>query len=328
MPRWSYCTAPKPPTEDNALDELRGRQRAAADRRRAVGRRRPPRRRLRPLRPRGATATSGRAIRSDRRLLPSGARRRRSAASRSGCPASRASSPRRTAELSREYELRYAANQTHPRRAGARRGPRGPPHASVPLTASWPAVAAKTYLYFDQLAQGARPAPRVDAAVVGSHSGRARRRRERRRRGRSRDERSRRRGAHRGRGPRRVWLVLRDQRRGVATRAVPVTSSTIYLPLPQRPSIHTVVFPCSSQRPGTQTLFARERSQRPSHHFTGVLPVPAPRDPDEAGPRRAVALRAERRAPTVGLHRVRVRHRHAALRAGAAAAGHDDPAPP
>jgi len=222
-PRWSYCTAPKPPTEDNAVstgcaagDALQPLGEAPsvtaalpADACTRFGPEVPPGN----FRPRDPDPTGGfyQPIRADvDPLIAFGL-------SRITCKLANT-----TAELSREYELRYAANRNPVLELpGAAQLATVPAHASVALTASWPAESAEPYVYFDQLAQALvqrREAMRVswfatggaldvDASAVGEDD-----------------------PATRvtttwhtpGPGPATLWLVLRDSRGGVATRAVSV----------------------------------------------------------------------------------------------------------
>lgn len=219
-PRWSYCTAPKPPTEDNVVstscargDALQPIGDAAAvtaalpaDACARFGPEVPPG----DLRPRDPDPTGGyfQPVRADvGPLIAFGL-------ARVTCKL-----PGTTAELAREYELRYAANENPVLEAPALAAV--PAHARVPLTASWPAGAAEPYLHFDPLAQALvlrREAMRlswfatagaldVDASAVGEdelatsvtttwHTP--------------------------GPGPATLWFVLRDSRGGVAARAVPV----------------------------------------------------------------------------------------------------------
>jgi hypothetical protein len=222
-PRWAYCTAPKPPTEDNAVstscatgDALQPLGDAPSvtaalptDACTRFGPEVPPG----DFRPRDPDATGGfyQPVRADvDALIAFGL-------SRITCKLANA-----TADLSREYDLRYAANRNpvlelpdEPALAAV------PAHADVALTAAWPADAAESYLYFDQLAQALvtrREAMRVswfatagaidvDASAVAEddpatsvtttwHTP--------------------------GPGPATLWFVLRDSRGGVATRAVSV----------------------------------------------------------------------------------------------------------
>lgn len=230
-PHWSYCTAPKPPTEDNAVsvdcaagDALQPLGDAPsvtaalpADACTRFGPEVPPG----DFRPRDPDPTGGfyQPVRADvDPLIPLIA----FGLSRITCKLANT-----TADLSREYELRYAANRNPVLELpGEAALATVPAHAAVALTAAWPEGAAETYLYFDQLAQALvtrREAMRlswfatggaldVDASAVGEddpatsvlatsvtttwHTP--------------------------GPGPQTLWFVLRDSRGGVATRAVPV----------------------------------------------------------------------------------------------------------
>jgi hypothetical protein len=220
-PRWAYCTAPKPPTEDNAVSTSCARGDALqpigdapsvsaalpADACVRFGPEVPPGN----FRPRDPDATGGfyQPVRAEAAPLVA-----------FGLARITCKLPNATADLSREYELRYVANANPTLEAPALAT--APAHASVELTASWPAAAAETYLYFDQLAQALierREAMRlswfatagaldVDASAVGEgdpatsvtttwHTP--------------------------GPGPATLWFVLRDSRGGVAARAVSVT---------------------------------------------------------------------------------------------------------
>lgn len=223
-PRWSFCTAPKPPTEDNAVsaacaagDALVPIGEAPAvtaalptDACSRFGPEVPPG----DFRPRDPDPTGGfyQPVCADVDPLVA------FGASRITCKLANT-----TAELARQYELGYVANRNptlelpDPSALAA-----VPAHADVELTAAWPAEAAEAYLYFDPLAQALvtrREAMRlswfatggaldVDASAVAEddpatsvtttwHTP--------------------------GPGPATLWLVLRDSRGGVATRAVPVT---------------------------------------------------------------------------------------------------------
>jgi len=223
-PRWSYCTAPKPPTEDNTVstpcalgDALQplgdGPTVTAAlpaDACSRFGPEVPPG----DFRPRDPDPTGGfyQPLRADvdPSLIAFGL-------SRITCKLANT-----TAELAREYDLNYVANRNPSLELpDAASLAAVPAHASISLTASWPADAAEPYLYFDQLAQSLltrRESLRlswfatagtldVDASAVGESD-----------------------PATRvtttwhtpGPGPATLWFVLRDSRGGVATRAVPV----------------------------------------------------------------------------------------------------------
>jgi hypothetical protein len=220
-PRWSYCTAPKPPTEDNAVSVSCARGEALqpigeapsvtaalpTDACVRFGPEVPPGN----FRPRDPDPSGGfyQPVRADTGpLLAFGL-------SRVTCKL-----PGATAELSREYDLGYVPNRNPELDAPALAA--APANASVTLSASWPADAAETYLYFDSLAQALvmrREAMRlswfatagaldVDASAVGEDD-----------------------PATRvettwhtpGPGPATLWLVLRDSRGGVTARAVAVT---------------------------------------------------------------------------------------------------------
>jgi hypothetical protein len=223
VPRWSYCTAPKPPTEDNAVSTRCATGAALqplgdaptvtaalpADACRLFGPEVPPGN----FRPRDPDPTGGfyQPVRADvDPLIAFGL-------SRITCKLGNA-----TAAISREYELRYVANKNPvlelPDAAALAAVPA---HAAIALTAAWPADSAEPYLYYDQLAQALttrREAMRlswfatagaldVDASAVGEddpatsvtttwHTP--------------------------GPGPATLWFVLRDSRGGVATRAISV----------------------------------------------------------------------------------------------------------
>jgi len=222
-PRWSFCTAPKPPTEDNAvstscalgesLQPLGAAPQVTAalptDACTRFGPEVPPGN----FRPRDPDPTGGfyQPIRADVDPLVA------FGLSRVTCKL--ASS---TADVAREYEQRYLANQ-NPRLELPDAEALGavPAHARVTLTASWPADAAESYVYFDRLAQALvvrREAMRVswfatagaldaDASAAGEddpatsvtttwHTP--------------------------GPGPATLWFVLRDSRGGVATRELSV----------------------------------------------------------------------------------------------------------
>lgn len=215
-PRWSFCTAPKPPTEDNAvatgcidgtaLLELGEAPEVTAalpaDGCILFGPDVPPGN----YRPRDPDPTGGyyQPVRvAEGELLAFGL-------SRITCKLGNA-----PAEVARDYDLRYRAN-TNPVldpieltevAAGA----------AVELRASWPASAVETYLYYDQLAQvlvERREAMRVswfatggsidvDATAVGE------------------DEQATSDSAtwHApAAGPASIWFVLRDSRGGIAVQ--------------------------------------------------------------------------------------------------------------
>jgi hypothetical protein len=222
-PRWSYCTAPKPPTEDNVVsvscaagDALQPLGEAPAvtatlpaDACTRFGPEVPPGN----FRPRDPDPTGGfyQPVRADVDPLVA------FGLSRITCKLANT-----TADVSREYELGYVANQNPTLELpGEAALAAVPAHADVALTAAWPAEAAETYLYFDPLAQALawrREAMRlswfatggalaVDASAVGED-----------------DPATSVATTWRtpGPGPATLWLVLRDSRGGVATRAVPV----------------------------------------------------------------------------------------------------------
>ena len=151
-PRWAFCVAPKPPTEDNAvsdgcLDEAHlvvlGTQPAVtaalpADGCLSFGPETPPGN----FRPRDADPTGGyyQPVRADiGDLLAFGL-------SRITCKLATAPSA-----VAHDYDLSYVANQN------PMLNPLGlsrvPPDTNVTLTASWPADAVETYLYYDPLSQ-------------------------------------------------------------------------------------------------------------------------------------------------------------------------------
>lgn len=225
-PRWSYCIAPKPPTEDNAVSVPCAAQGEGAlqplgdapsvtaalpaDACARFGPEVPPGN----FRPRDPDPTGGfyQPVRADvDALIAFGL-------ARITCKLANA-----TAEVSREYELNYAANRNPvlelPEEATLTRVPA---HAAIALTAAWPAASAEPYLYFDQLAQALvtrREAMRVswfatggaidvDASAVGE------------------DDPATSVGTTwrtPGPGPATLWFVLRDSRGGVVARAVSVT---------------------------------------------------------------------------------------------------------
>lgn len=221
LPAWAYCTSPKPPTEDNAvpvpcvageaLIELGTGAQATgvlpADGCLNYGPDTPPG----GFRPRAADATGGyyQPVRVDvEGLLAFGL-------SRITCTL-----PTAPADAAREYELSYVANQ-NPTLDPIELGP-VPADTDVTLTATWPAAAAETYLFFDTLAQvlvdrreslraswfATGGALAVDATLIGEdevatsasttwHTPAA--------------------------GPAFVWVVLRDSRGGIAARELAIT---------------------------------------------------------------------------------------------------------
>lgn len=228
-PRWSYCTAPKPPTEDNAVatgcvsgDALQPLGTAPsvtaalpADACVRFGPEVPPGN----FRPRDPDPSGGfyQPLRADIDAPDAaGAPLLAFGLSRITCKL-----PNATADLAREYDQRYVANR-NPTLDEPAVPATVPAHAAVELAASWPADAAEPYLYFDQLAQALvqrREALRlswfatggaidVDATAVGEAD-----------------------SATRvattwhtpASGPATLWFVLRDSRGGMAARAVSVT---------------------------------------------------------------------------------------------------------
>jgi hypothetical protein len=215
-PRWSYCTAPKPPTEDNAVpaDCVTGDQLIDLGSSPTVtgtlpmdgcldyGPDTPPG----GFRPRSADGTGGyyQPIRADVDSLVS------FGLSRITCKL-----PNAPAEASQRYLLEYVAN------ANPTLDPivldRVPANTDVELVATWPADAAETYLYFDPVDQvlldrresmrvswfatgGSLP---VDSTLVGEN-----------------DPATAASTIWRTPGPGTafVWIVLRDSRGGIATR--------------------------------------------------------------------------------------------------------------
>lgn len=220
-PGWAFCTSPKAPTEDNvaSVDCIAGEDlidlgtaptatgTLPADGCLRFGPDTPPG----GFRPRAPDETGGyyqpvRVVVDD--LLAIGL-------SRITCKL-----PTAPAEVARDYDLRYVAN------ANPTLDPVDlatvPADTDVTLTASWPASAVETYLYFDPVSQALierREAMRVswfttggalavDASLVGEqdealaasttwHTPAA--------------------------GPAWLWLVLRDSRGGVATQALAIT---------------------------------------------------------------------------------------------------------
>jgi hypothetical protein len=219
-PRWAFCVAPRPPTEDNAVSDacLDAGRLVALGTEPAVtaalpaegcldfGPETPPGN----FRPRDADASGGyyQPIRADV------ADQIAFGLSRITCRLATAPGP-----VAHDYDLRYAAN--HNPTLDPVELPPVPPDADVTLTASWPAGAAESYLYYEPLSQtlvtrreamrlswfatGGRLA--VDASAVGEtelatrvsttwHSPAA--------------------------GPATLWLVLRDSRGGIASQTVRV----------------------------------------------------------------------------------------------------------
>jgi len=151
-PRWAFCVAPKPPTEDNAvgggcLDDallvVLGTQPAVtaalpADGCLLFGPETPPGN----FRPRDADPTGGyyQPIRADLDdLLAFGL-------SRITCKLATAPSA-----VAHDYDLSYVANRNPMLNPPALT--RVTANTDVTLTASWPADAAETYLYYDPLSQ-------------------------------------------------------------------------------------------------------------------------------------------------------------------------------
>jgi hypothetical protein len=215
-PRWAYCLAPKPPTEDNAVsvgcvtgDELADLGSAPAvtaplpvDGCLLFGPDTPPG----GFRPRNPDGTGGyyQPMRAEvGELLAFGL-------ARITCLL-----PTAPAEVARDYALRYVAN-ANPTLAPLALGP-VPPGADVTLTAAWPATAAETYLYYEQGSQtlidrresmrvswfATAGAIDVDAGTVGE--------------GDPATSISTTWHAPTERGTVWVWLVLRDSRGGIAT---------------------------------------------------------------------------------------------------------------
>lgn len=154
VPRWAYCTAPKPPSEDNAVSEhcLDGTADALVEL--------------------GTTAEVAGTLPSDGCLrfgpdTPPGGFRPRDpdrtggyyqpvradvvgevavGLSRITCKL-----PTAPAEVARDYDLRYVANASPTLEPIVLDSV--PAHSDVTLIATWPADAAETYLYYDALAQ-------------------------------------------------------------------------------------------------------------------------------------------------------------------------------
>jgi hypothetical protein len=219
-PRWAFCVAPKPPTEDNAISDgclddahliALGTQPAVtaalpADGCLDFGPETPPGN----FRPRDADATGGyyQPIRAEvDGLLAFGL-------SRITCKLATAPSA-----VAHDYDLSYVVNHNPMLKPATL--PRAAAHTDVTLTASWPADAVETYLYYNPRSQTLvtrREAMRlswfatggalaVDASAVDEtdpatsvsttwHTP--------------------------GAGPATLWLVLRDSRGGIASQAVHV----------------------------------------------------------------------------------------------------------
>lgn len=152
VPRWSYCMAPKPPTEDNAVSnecigedqlldlgtllEVTGTLPSDACTR--FGPDTPPG----GFRPRDADSTGGyyQPVRVDADdVLAFGL-------SRITCKL-----PTAPSEVAREYDLHYVANQ-NPTLDAIELDP-VPANTDVTLTVSWPAESVETYLHYDPLSQ-------------------------------------------------------------------------------------------------------------------------------------------------------------------------------
>lgn len=216
VPRWSYCMAPKPPTEDNAVSsecigedqllelgtllEVTGTLPSDACLR--FGPDTPPG----GFRPRDADSTGGyyQPVRVDAvDVLAFGL-------SRITCKL-----PTAPSEVAREYDLHYVANQNPI--LDAIELDSVPANTDVTLTSSWPAESVETYLYYDPLSQRLverREAMRlswfatagslaVDASAVGEDDT-----------GTSVSTTWRTPAA----GSAYVWFVLRDSRGGIATQ--------------------------------------------------------------------------------------------------------------
>lgn len=151
-PSWAYCTAPKPPTEDNAVSEQCIATSALVDLGTnpevtgtlpsdgciRFGPDTPPG----GFRPRDPDPTGGyyQPVRVEvAGLLAFGL-------SRITCKL-----PTATAEVARDYDLHYAANQNPVLEPIALATV--PANTDVVLTASWPADAVETFLYYDSLSQ-------------------------------------------------------------------------------------------------------------------------------------------------------------------------------
>jgi hypothetical protein len=223
-PRWAYCLAPKPPTEDNAVsdgclsdDQLQDLGTAPTvtaalpgDGCLRFGPDTPPG----GFRPRDADPTGGyyQPIRIDVPSDPEGLLA--FGLSRITCKL-----PTAPPDLARDYDLRYVANANPTLDSIAI--DRVPADTDFTLVAAWPAEAAESYLYFDPLSQTLierREAMRVswfatagalavDASAVGEddfvtsvstvwHTPTA--------------------------GSAFLWFVLRDSRGGIATRTIEV----------------------------------------------------------------------------------------------------------
>jgi hypothetical protein len=152
IPAWSYCLAPKPPTEDNAVPAacVRGEEIAELGAALEVTGTLPAEGCLRygpdtppgDFRPRDADPTGGyyQPIRAEvDGMLAFGL-------TRITCKL-----PSAPADLARRYDLEYVANQ-NPTLDPIALG-RAPANSDVTLTASWPEASAESYLHFDRLAQ-------------------------------------------------------------------------------------------------------------------------------------------------------------------------------
>lgn len=226
-PTWALCTAPKPPTEDNAVSAacVSGGRFVELGTASSVsvtipgeacstfGPDVPPG----GFRPRDPDPTGGyyQPVRADADVgdLAFGF-------TRIICHL-----PNTTAEIAHTYQTSYVANENPSLLPLQLSVPADhvPAGATVTLTASWPAAAAEDYLYFDPQAQQLvtrREAMRVswfatggalavDASAVGETDDATRVSTTWR--------------APDAPGPAWLWLVLRDSRGGIATQTIPVT---------------------------------------------------------------------------------------------------------
>jgi len=223
VPSWAFCTAPKPPTEDNAVStqcadgaelEPIGQYPTVSsaiptDACTRFGPEVPPG----DFRPRDPDASGGfyQPVRADIPPLVA------FGLTRITCKLANA-----TAQLARDYALNYVANKNPSLELPAPSPITVPAHAAITLTAAWPAEAAEPYLYFDQLAQALvmrRESMRlswfatggsidVDASAITEDDPATRVTTT----WRTPDP-----------GPATLWFVLRDSRGGIATREVHVT---------------------------------------------------------------------------------------------------------
>ncbi|MEO8703192.1 MAG: hypothetical protein ABI867_24310 [Kofleriaceae bacterium] len=153
IPQWSYCTAPKPPTEDNAVSDgcVRGGELldlgAAATVTAPIpdaaclnfGPETPPGE----FRPRDADGTGGyyQPVRADvEGLVAFGL-------ARITCKLANA-----PGDVARDYDLRYVAN-ANPLLDPIALPASVPADSDVELVATWPAASAESYLFFDRLGQ-------------------------------------------------------------------------------------------------------------------------------------------------------------------------------